>query len=547
MTDSPSSILQRSNDDTESDSDDTAELERQITAARKTDPVVVTNPKTIPANYSHPAYQKVAKEVILALEEVFSKGRKRLARGLTQQFIDRINVEFPNVTINPTTLRRAVKRYREDWTENNPSPKKQRIGGITGNDNTEPIQWNRQQAYKYAVLIYIEEQKKYDGRRLPQGKLGSIIEDINNSIIGIQIKKSSLLNAVQCHHRREQKLHKTGRKNTHEELEQALLNKINHNMSNTDALNIATEVNMTLGSTKSVDNQWIRNFRKRNSDAQKSISSSSKVLMLGMSYPIGDYEEGCNLPSRIHQAINCHKNKLGNLNDMDTRDLARIRATEAACNVDVYTVSMQNAGPYRRDRHVYANYNLPRFVEKGLLSTFGPVKFKQIIMDYCWLGETGGCAWKTNHWTYDLFRRTIPKLFDRLETRCTSDAKLDTGVIYLPFCPHIVEGLLSVEENLKDLCTIQYVSKTDIYHNCLWVGTGKINDDTMRSDLGKTPDQEETYCSAKVSDFKQSQSFASYLCRGKLLRHVHQIKDMEQIRMVCLSKLVGDKIGGYIF
>ena len=547
MTDSPSSTLQRSNDDTESDSDDTAELERQITAARKTDPVVMTNQKTIPANYSHPAYQKVARLIILALEEASSKGEKRLARGLTQQFIDRINVEFPNVTIKPTTLRRAVKRYREDWTENNPSPKKQRISGITGNGNTEPIQWNRQQAYTYAVCKYNEEKKKYDDRRLPQGKLESIIKDINNSISGIEIKRSTLLDAVACHHRGEQKLPKTGRKNTHEELEQTLFNKITPNMSNTEALKIATEVNTRLGSTKPVDNQWIRNFCKRQRKRQKSILSRSNVLMMGMSYPIGDYEEGCNLVSGIHQAINCHKNKLGNLNDMDTRDLTRIRATEAACKVDVYTVSIQEAGSYRPDRHVYANYNLSRFVEKKLLPTFGPVKFKQIIMDYCWLGETGGSAWKINHWTYSLFSQTIPKLFGRLEKRCTSNAKLDTGVIYLPFCPHIVEGLLSVEHILKRLCTIQYVSRNDIYHNCLWDGTSKINDDMMRNDLGKTPDQEETYCRAKVSDFMQSRSFAAHLCQDELLRHVHQIKDMDQIRMVCLSKLVGDESGGYSF
>ena len=69
----------------------------------------------------------------------------------------------------------------------------------------------------------------------------------------------------------------------------------------------------------------------------------------------------------------------------------------------------------------------------------------------------------------------------------------------------------------------------------------------MRNDLGKTPDQEETYCRAKVSNFMQSRLFAAHLCQDELLRHVHQIKDMDQIRMVCLSKLVGDESGGYSF
>ena len=103
------------------------------------------------------------------------------------------------------------------------------------------------------------------------------------------------------------------------------------------------------------------------------------------------------------------------------------------------------------------------------------------------------------------------------------------------------------KKKLERLCTIQYVSRKDICHNYLWDGTSKINDDMMRNDLGKTPDQEETYCRAKRSDFIQSRSFATYLRQDELLQHVHQIKDTDQIRMVCLSKLVGDESGGYIF
>ena len=121
--------------------------------------------------------------------------------------------------------------------------------------------------------------------------------------------------------------------------------------------------------------------------------SSPKVLLLGISYPDvkGHMAEHSFADNVLHnselsvdQAVECVCRKI--LTEMDGRDLARCVATEqAGGGHEVYTVSKEMGGIYRRDRHVYASFNNSRGMRKAMAKAFGHVRFQQVILDYYWM------------------------------------------------------------------------------------------------------------------------------------------------------------------
>jgi len=317
-----------------------------------------------------------------------------------------------------------------------------------------------------------------------------------------------------------------------------------------------------------------------------------KILLLGISYPdvYGQMEEHQydddilnNSELSVNQAVECVRRKI--LTEMDGRDLARCVATEQAgvekgsgssgsISHQVYTVSKEVGGVYRKDRHVYASFNNSRGMRKAMLKAFNDVQFQQVILDYYWM-PTG---WLVTRWNKTLFQETLPDLVryrmlafpvarsrrskpsldgnKNKNSNCNNKNKnidnqnitettennnagsegLEEGVVFLPFCAHVCKELVGGIHILKNYYAISFVKKKELPGHALWKGTMSIDADIMQHRLGKQLDQEEIYCRFKPSDIYQSMEDA-HVNKDDVMRMFLSIDDFDDIRMIRLRPL----------
>jgi len=315
-----------------------------------------------------------------------------------------------------------------------------------------------------------------------------------------------------------------------------------------------------------------------------------KILLLGISYPdvYGQMEEHQydddilnNSELSVDQAVECVRRKI--LTEMDGRDLARCVATEQAgveigsgssgsISHQVYTVSKEVGGVYRKDRHVYASFNNSRGMRKAMLKAFNEVQFQQVILDYYWM-PTG---WLVTRWNKTLFQETLPDLvryrmlafpvarsrrskssldsnknsnsnnknknidyqniIETTENNNAGSEGLEEGVVFLPFCAHVCKELVGGIHILKNYYAITFVKKKELPGHALWKGTMSIDADVMQHRLGKQLDQEEIYCRFKPSDIYQSMEDA-HVNKDDVMRMFLSIDDFDDIRMIRLRPL----------
>lgn len=261
----------------------------------------------------------------------------------------------------------------------------------------------------------------------------------------------------------------------------------------------------------------------------------------------------------VEQAVECVRR--GILTEMDARDLARCVATEQATNTAVYSASKEIGAIYRKDRHVYANFNARNFCQ-ALQDQFGKdIQFSQVILDYYWM-PTG---WLVTRWAKTLFQQTLPDLVKRQMLTYPSRRKgrqgkdfLEEGVVYLPFCAHVCKELVGGIGVLEQYYAISFVHKKDLHGHSLWKGTMDIDGDVMQYRLGKRLDQEEVYCTFRPKDIYESME-DSHVSKPAVMRILLAIKDYDNIRMVKLrplrqherasvfrERLYNDEVGGFI-
>jgi hypothetical protein len=159
----------------------------------------------------------------------------------------------------------------------------------------------------------------------------------------------------------------------------------------------------------------------------------------------------------VAQAVECVRADI--LEEIDGRDLARCIATEnagSASSHQAYTVSMQSASIYLKDRHVDANFNNSRKLRRAMKNAFGEVQFQQIILDYYWMPSVSldvmlyvrslllflpnfsysiififVKGWLQTHWGKSFFTETLPDLvrnklisFPRAQTRTSKSSNI---------------------------------------------------------------------------------------------------------------------------
>ena len=296
-----------------------------------------------------------------------------------------------------------------------------------------------------------------------------------------------------------------------------------------------------------------------------------KVLCLGMSYPslesqlklhgldpdswFDDASQGASVLDAVHSVAQ------GFLTEMDARDLARCIATEKVTNVDVYTVSQENAAQYDTSRHLWANFNRRNFCQL-LLKAFGGrgddstlfgrnstskatidnrrreplVQFRQIILDYFWIPQ----GWDVSHWSPSFFTQTLVQLVNHglidMDDKRPGNRNVACGV-YIPFCFHCFRQIVNSLPLLSKYYAISFLRKKDLGEISLWKGTRSIDPFLMQSCLGKQMHQEDIYCTFGPQEVKQSMTGPDDISQEELRDILSRLEDFYDIRMMRLRPL----------
>jgi hypothetical protein len=313
----------------------------------------------------------------------------------------------------------------------------------------------------------------------------------------------------------------------------------------------------------------------------------NNILLLGVSFPDvkGTLEDrGIKESLLIHKEPTAEQSvelvRRGILTEMDARDHARCVETERAYDgedLNVYTVSREVGGIYRKDRHIYANFNNSRTLCQQLGRSFGwNTKFQQVILDYYWM-PTG---WLVTRWAKSLFQNTLPDLVRHGLLDCSSsissstdissssgsnnsgdnnsvdddndendnqskeekivqdkdNLRMESGVVFLPFCAHVCKELVGAIKILRHYYTITFLYKSELAAHSLWKGTMRIDGDLMQHRLGKRLDQEEIYCTFNPTDIYQSME-DPHINKDDVMTMLLSIENFDEVRMIRLKPL----------
>lgn len=242
-------------------------------------------------------------------------------------------------------------------------------------------------------------------------------------------------------------------------------------------------------------------------------------------------------PLTADDALRCVEDKV--LNQMDGRDLTRILATEALCQVDVYCVSQEKGAIYRQDRHLDANFNRSSFVKKLQKAFSECIQFDQIILDYFWI-PTG---WDVHHWSMNFFESVLIS-FAKAKLISPSSAITTTALnglyrtgIYLPFCFHCFQAIVAYAAKLTTFYNISFIRKNELQCVTLWAGTQTINKQRMQHVLGKRIDQEEVYCTFTERHIKEMSFSGTGVSKEELTTVAMSLEGFPDIRFIVLEPL----------
>jgi len=248
-----------------------------------------------------------------------------------------------------------------------------------------------------------------------------------------------------------------------------------------------------------------------------------KILLLGVSFA-----ESVATVSRVKEEV-----MQGRLSQIDGRDLVRCLMLEEKCNVDVYTVSLESAAVYRRERHFNGDFNHRNFV-RDVNNWFGFCQFEQIILDYFWMPP--GC-WERQHWKRSFFQKTLVGFAaDNLLVNISGDGA-KCGVIYLPFSFYCFKEVAVAWDKLRPFYSVYYVRKGDLGEHLLWYATQFINGSDMLNVFGKQIDQEEEYCSFELCRMQEMLAVDDSVTIEQLRKIAIELERFRDIRFIALSRL----------
>jgi len=248
-----------------------------------------------------------------------------------------------------------------------------------------------------------------------------------------------------------------------------------------------------------------------------------KVLLLGVSFA-----DSVRTASWVKEEV-----LDGRLSQIDGRDLVRCLMLEEKCGADVYTVSLEGAAAYRLERHFSGDFNHRNFV-RDVKNWFGLCRFEQIILDYFWMPPG---TWERRHWKRAFFQKTLVGFAtDSLLVDVSEDGGR-CGVIYLPFSFHCFKEVAIAYDNLRHFYSIDFVRKGDLREHLLWFATQFINGSDMQRVFGKRIDQEEEYCTFKLSRMREMLSADDSISIEDLRKIAFELERFQDIRFIALHRL----------
>lgn len=228
------------------------------------------------------------------------------------------------------------------------------------------------------------------------------------------------------------------------------------------------------------------------------------------------------------------------ITEMDGRDMVRCMATERVCDVDVYTVSLEEAAVYRPDRHYHGNFS-----NRSFASSFRVFarNFQQIVLDYFWIPN----GWDMDHWRRPFFEKTLVDFvtYNIVESRDPQAL----GKVYLPFTLHCFREVLACRKKLLKVYNVSFLRKHELHEITLWRGTQAIDPRIMQFVLGKRKDQEECYCTFGPREVRGAMEDPT-TPKDVTIFYAKRLEDFADIRFIALepicSKVTGVKRGKII-
>ena len=232
---------------------------------------------------------------------------------------------------------------------------------------------------------------------------------------------------------------------------------------------------------------------KRKREASQMRRGSPMILVFGMSYPLK--------PGHItEQSIVSNSNEL---EEIDSRDLLRLRRTEQLYGVQAVTVSLNKAAEYR-STHVNGNFckwkgstrrpGIGNQVE-AVLNKFHSNRFLvQATLDFFWCPDG---SWGKAHWKAGFFKDTLkevcPLMQQPEENGECCHRGFGVGCVYLPLNTVTLDGVTNAKDVLSQCYNISFVKQKHLKECMLWKATQTIDEGTL-AHLGKKKAQEKETC-----------------------------------------------------
>jgi hypothetical protein len=242
------------------------------------------------------------------------------------------------------------------------------------------------------------------------------------------------------------------------------------------------------------------------------------VLLLAMTSP----ESGC---STWTEAL--EDNMDGRMPKSSARDLILCLATEAAADVNVFTVSNKKKtdAAHMTDRHLSLTNIFHKDFCKNLKINFGQeIVFRQVTFDYVWTTSA------EHDFNLTWFRDTLGELNDLLTDPPNGKAG---GEVFLPFNVSVMIGLVYALESLTDNYGIHFLTEDQLACCCdLYKGTQAIIKEQMQAILG----EEKTTCRLSTQHFNEA-CYPKEVSKDAVLAVANRIENLQNVRMVCLRRL----------
>ena len=211
------------------------------------------------------------------------------------------------------------------------------------------------------------------------------------------------------------------------------------------------------------------------------------------------------------------------ISQIEARDLAHILQIEK-CNptIKCYTNSLMESKD-RNKFHIQTSYCHKGFCDE-IKAKFGNIVFQDIVMDYFWCPN----SWQSKHWSQTFFTTTL------IDLKKKKILQKSNGRIILTFSIHVIENIVAYIQQFKKLYDIRFINKENLNENILWDCTQKIETKNMIKIYGKEPNQEDVYCTFKISNVKKQVS-GTLTTVESVIDFLNEINDFHSIRFIVLQ------------